>query len=67
LVVHSQVRTFAFTNISKAASKELAGEIKPLIAKELQSTTWYAPGVGPVRIDLAGFTSTVTDCGPATS
>jgi hypothetical protein len=67
LAVHSTVKKIAFTNISKADSKELATAIKPLIAKILTATTWYAPGVGDIKNSLDGVVSTVTDCGAATS
>ena len=65
LVVHSVAKSIAFTNIGKAASKELAGAILPTISKELSSTVWYAPGVGPVKDSADGFISTITSCGPA--
>ncbi len=41
--------SIAFTNIGKAASRELAGAVLPTISKELSSTTWYAPGLGPIK------------------
>ena len=65
LVVHSVAKSIAFTNIGKAASKELAGAILPTISKELSATVWYAPGVGPIKNLADGFISTITSCGPA--
>jgi len=65
LVVHSVATSIAFTNIGRAASKELAGAILPTISKELSSTAWYAPGFGPIKDAADGFTSTLTSCGPA--
>jgi len=63
IAVHSAVKTIAFTNVAKGASNELAAAIMPTIEKELRATTWYAPGVGPVKITTASFTSTLTSCG----
>ena len=63
IAVHSMVKSIAFTNVDKGASKELAGAIMPTIKKELAATTWYAPGVGPVKITTGGFTSALTSCG----
>lgn len=63
VVVHSTAKSLAFTNIGKVASQELAGAILPTISKEVSSTTWYAPGVGPIKDSAGGFTSTVTSCG----
>ena len=65
LTVHSMVQAIAFTNVNKAASKQLAAAIKPILAKELSVMTWYAPGVGPIKTSTDGFTSTITSCGPA--
>ena len=65
LVVHSVAKSIAFTNIGKAASKELAGAILPTISKEFSATVWYAPGVGPIKNSADGFISTITSCGPA--
>ena len=65
IAVHSLVKTIAFTNVAKGASKELATAIMPTIRKELSATTWYAPGVGPIKITTGGFTSVLTSCGPA--
>jgi hypothetical protein len=67
LAVHSTVKDIAFTNISKAGSKELAAAIKPLIAKALSATAWYAPGVGVIKNSVDGLVTVVTDCGAATS
>jgi hypothetical protein len=63
IAVHSTVKAISFTNVAKGASDELAAAIKPVIEKELHATTWYAPGVGPVKITTAGYTSTLTSCG----
>jgi hypothetical protein len=63
IAVHSKVKAITFTNVSKGASKELAAAIMPTIQKKLAATTWYAPGVGPVKITTDGFTSTLTSCG----
>ena len=63
LAVHSMVKSIAFTNVDNGASKELAGAIMPTIKKELTTTTWYAPGVGPVKITTGGLTSALTSCG----
>lgn len=65
LAVHSAAKSIVFTNIGKAASKELAGAILPTISKELSSTAWYAPGLGPIKDSADGFTSTITSCGQA--
>jgi hypothetical protein len=65
LVVHSVAKSIAFTNIGKAASKELAGAILPTVAKQLSSTAWYAPGLGPIKDSADGFTATDTSCGAA--
>ena len=66
IAVQSMVKAIAFTNVAKGASKELAAAIMPTIEKELRATTWYAPGVGPVKITAGGSTSTLTSCGLAT-
>ncbi len=64
--VHLTVKAITFTNVAKGASKELAAAIMPTLKKELQATTWYAPGVGPVKITAGGYTSELTSCGLAT-
>jgi hypothetical protein len=65
LSVHSVLRSIAFTNVTKAASKELVAAIKPAIAKELSIMAWYAPGIGPIKTSADGYTSSVTSCGPS--
>ncbi len=65
LSVHSVLQSIAFTNVTKAASKELAAAVKPAIAKELNVTAWYAPGIGPIKTSADGYTSSVTSCGPS--
>ncbi len=64
LSVRSVLKSIAFTNVSKAASKELAAAVKPAIANELTVNAWYAPGVGPVKITTASYTGFLTSCGP---
>jgi hypothetical protein len=46
----------AFTNLTKAASKEPAAVVKPAIAKELSLNAWYAQGVGPIKVTADGTT-----------
>jgi hypothetical protein len=65
LSVHSVLQSIAFTNVTKAASKELAAAVKPAIAQELSVTAWYAPGIGPIKTSADGYTSSVTSCGPS--
>ena len=65
IAVRSMVKSITFTNVDNGASKELAQAIMPTIRKELAATTWYAPGVGPVKITTGGYTSTLTSCGLA--
>jgi len=65
LSVHSVLNSIAFTNVSKAASKELANAVKSAIAKELSITAWYAPGVGPIKSTVGDYTSVLTSCGPS--
>jgi len=65
IAVRSMVKAIAFTNVAKGASKELATAIMPTIVKELRATTWYAPGVGPVKITTGSYTSMLTSCGLA--
>jgi hypothetical protein len=63
LTVRSVFKSLAFTNVNEAASQELAQAVKPTIAKELGATTWYAPGVGPIKVTQGGFVETLTSCG----
>ncbi len=65
LSVRSVLKSIAFTNVSKAASRELAAAVKPAIAKELTLDAVYAPGVGPIKITAAGYTGVLTSCGPS--
>ncbi len=65
LSLRSVLQSIAFTNVSKAASKELAAAFKPAIAKELSLTAWYAPGVGPVKTTTDGYSASLTSCGPS--
>jgi hypothetical protein len=65
LSVRSVLKSIAFTNVSKAASRVLAGAVKPTIAKELTLDAVYAPGVGPIKIAAAGYTGFLTSCGPS--
>ena len=65
LMVRSVLKSIVFTDVTKAASKELAAAVKPVIAKELSLTTWYAPGVGPIKVTADGYTAVVTSCGPS--
>jgi hypothetical protein len=65
LDVHAVFKSLSFTNVSKSASKELARAITPTIAKTLNVTTWYAPGVGPVKTLTDGRTGSLTSCGQA--
>jgi hypothetical protein len=65
LAVRSVLKSIAFTNVTKAASKELAAAVKPALAKELSLTEWYAPGVGPIKGTAAAFTTVMTSCGPS--
>ena len=65
LKVHSTLQRLSFTNVSKSGSKILASQLKPVLAKELANTTWYARGRGPVRTQVGGLNGYVTDCGLA--
>jgi hypothetical protein len=53
------------TDAVKGVQKEFGNQIRPLIQKELDSTTWYAPGVGPIKFSLGGITSEISSCGPS--
>ena len=60
LSVHFVLQSVAFTNITKAVSKELGAAIKPTITKELSTVAWYAPGLVRSRTSAGGYTSSVT-------
>ena len=63
LEVRGVMTSLDFTNLAPGASKELLAALKPLLGKELNTTTWYARGVGPIKVDSSGFTAYLTSCG----
>ncbi len=63
LEVRGVMTSLDFTNLAHGASKELLTALKPLLGKELDTTTWYARGVGPIKVDSLGFTAFMTSCG----
>jgi hypothetical protein len=65
LAVHSTLESVVVTDALKGVQKEFGNQIRPLIQKELDSTTWYAPGVGPIKFSLGGITSEISSCGPS--
>lgn len=67
LVVHSSLKSIHVTNALKSASKDLDSTLKPIVAKELASTTWYAVDHGPVKFKLDGITAYITNCGLSSS
>jgi hypothetical protein len=63
LVVQASLGSIRVTNAAKGASKALTSELQPVLGKDLANTTWYAPGVGPVRFDVGGIDAAMTSCG----
>jgi hypothetical protein len=62
LEVQTTIRTFRVTNAIPSAASEIEAAVRPTLAKVLSFTTWYAPNVGPVRVDVGGITTTATSC-----
>ncbi len=67
LAVHSSLKSIAVTDAQKAAQHELDSTLQPVIAKELAITTWYAPGVGPIKFQVGSVSSAMTSCGAGAS
>jgi hypothetical protein len=63
LAVHSTLKAVVVADAIKGVRKEFGSQIRPLIQKELDNTTWYAPGVGPIKFSLGGITSEISSCG----
>jgi hypothetical protein len=63
LAVHSVLKSITVTNALKSATKELDAALKPVVAKELVTTTWFELDRGPVKFTFDGITGYVTDCG----
>jgi hypothetical protein len=63
LAVHSSLKSIQVTDALKAAENQLDSTLQPVIAKELAITTWYAPGVGPVKFKVGSISSAMTSCG----
>jgi hypothetical protein len=67
LAVHSSLKSIQISNAVRAAQRELDSSLEPVIAKELAITTWYAPGVGPIKSEVGGISSAMTSCGATAS
>jgi hypothetical protein len=65
LVVHTALQSLEVTDIVRAARKDVDSELRQNVGKEYDVTTWYAPHVGPVKVNDAGITSYTTSCGPS--
>ena len=63
LAVQATLGSIRVTDAVKGASKALTSELQPVLGKDLANTTWYAPGVGPVRFDVGGIQADVTNAG----
>jgi hypothetical protein len=63
LWVRSTLESIKVDNAVPAAAKELDSAIKGDIAKVLSNAVWYAPGDGPVEVDVDGIMGYISSCG----
>lgn len=62
LEVQSTIHTFRVTNAIPSAASEIDAAVRPTLNQALSIATWYAPNVGPVRVDVGGITTTASSC-----
>jgi hypothetical protein len=63
LWVRSTLTSIKVDNALPAAAKELDSGLKTELAKIESNAVWYAPGEGPVQIELDGIMGYMTSCG----
>jgi hypothetical protein len=63
LEVSTTLGSLKVTNAIPAAEKALVSALRPDFQKTSNFKTWYARGIGPVQVELAGLVIKATACG----
>jgi hypothetical protein len=63
LWVRSTLRSIKVENARPSAAKELDSGLESELGKTLSNDIWYAPGQGPVEVELDGIMGYMTSCG----
>lgn len=63
LSVRSTLKSIKVDNALPAAAKQLDSGLRAELANILSNAVWYAPGFGPVKVDVDGISGYVTNCG----